>query len=110
MSSMPSEPPRQEAFDDYRQLTANGLKGGSLLFHYARLIELLYCLEKAEKLLENDEICGRDIRIHANPANREGVGVIEAPRGTLIHHYRWINTAFLKPSILSWPPGITIWP
>ena len=81
-------PQAQAAFDDYRQLTANGLKGGSLLFHYARLIELLYCLEKAEKLLENDEICGRDIRIHANPANREGVGVIEAPRGTLIHHYR----------------------
>ena len=78
----------QEVFDDYKQLTANGLKGGSLLFHYARLIELLYCLEKAERLLENDEICGRDIRIHANPTNREGVGVIEAPRGTLIHHYR----------------------
>jgi NAD-reducing hydrogenase large subunit len=81
-------PQAQEVFDDYKQLTANGLKGGSLLFHYARLIELLYCLEKAEKLLENEEICGRDIRIHANPANREGVGIIEAPRGTLIHHYR----------------------
>jgi len=81
-------PQAQEAFDDYRQLTANGIKGSSLIFHYARLIELLYCLEKAETLLEDDRICGRDIRISSNPANREGVGVIEAPRGTLIHHYR----------------------
>ncbi|WP_319408584.1 Ni/Fe hydrogenase subunit alpha [uncultured Desulfosarcina sp.] len=78
----------QAAFDDYRQRTANGLKGGSLFFHYARLIELLYCLEKAETLLEDERICGRDIRISSNPAHREGVGVIEAPRGTLIHHYR----------------------
>ena len=81
-------PQAQEAFDDYRQRTANGLKGGSLIFHYARLIELLYCLEKAEALLEDERICGRDIRISSNPANRQGVGVIEAPRGTLIHHYR----------------------
>jgi NAD-reducing hydrogenase large subunit len=81
-------PQAQEALDDYRQLTANGLKGGSLIFHYARLIELLYCLEKAETLLEDDRICGRDIRISSNPTNPEGVGVIEAPRGTLIHHYR----------------------
>ena len=49
---------------------------------------MLYCLERAENLLENDLICGRDIRTTADPSNREGVGVIEAPRGTLIHHYQ----------------------
>ena len=62
-------------------LSQNGLKGGTLLFHYARLIELLYCLEKAKKLLEDERICGGDIRTTADPSNREGVGVIEAPRG-----------------------------
>ena len=78
----------QQEFAYYQELCASGLKGSTLLYHYARLLELLYCLEKAEKLLKDDQICGRDIRITADPANREGVGVIEAPRGTLIHHYR----------------------
>ena len=78
----------QEELEYYHHLFQNGLKGGTLLFHYARLIELLYCLEKAENLLEDDLIRGRDIRTTADPSNREGVGVIEAPRGTLIHHYQ----------------------
>jgi len=78
----------QDEFEYYNHLSQNGLKGGSLIFHYARLIELLYCLEKAKKLLEDDRISGRDIRITSNPSTREGVGAIEAPRGTLIHHYQ----------------------
>ena len=83
-------PLAQQAFDDFKQMCVDGIKGGSLSFHYARLIELLFCLEKAEKLLQDDRIRGRDIRTTADPANREGVGVIEAPRGTLIHHY-WVD-------------------
>jgi NAD-reducing hydrogenase large subunit len=78
----------QEEFGYYYHLSENGIKGSILLFHYARLIELLYCLEKAEELLKDDLISGRDIRTTADPSNREGIGVIEAPRGTLIHHYQ----------------------
>ncbi|MDH3829709.1 MAG: nickel-dependent hydrogenase large subunit, partial [Desulfobacterales bacterium] len=78
----------QEEFGYYHHLSQNGVKGGTLIFHYARLIELLYCLEKAKKLLEDERICGGDIRTTADPSNREGIGVIEAPRGTLIHHYQ----------------------
>ena len=78
----------QQEFDYYQQLFENGLKGSTLLFHFTRLIELLYCLEKAEELLEDDLICSRDIRITSDPSNQEGIGAIEAPRGTLIHHYR----------------------
>jgi NAD-reducing hydrogenase large subunit len=81
-------PEAQRELDHYRQLTGEKLKGSTMLFHYARLIELLYCLEKAEELLKNDLISGRDIRTTADPSNREGIGVIEAPRGTLIHHYQ----------------------
>jgi NAD-reducing hydrogenase large subunit len=83
-----STPLAQAEFDYYRQLCANGHKGNILFFHLTRLIELLHCLEKAEKLLADSRICSRDVRTTANPSNREGVGVIEAPRGTLIHHYR----------------------
>jgi NAD-reducing hydrogenase large subunit len=70
----------------YRE-TAEGFKGGILLYHYARLVELLYALEKAQEILKDHRICGREIRTVGNPVNEEGVGIIEAPRGTLIHHY-----------------------
>jgi NAD-reducing hydrogenase large subunit len=63
-------------------------KGGILLFHYARLVELLYGLEKAESLLKDDRICGTETRAVGDPVNEEGVGIIEAPRGILIHHYQ----------------------
>jgi len=71
-------------------MTRDGLWGCTLLYHYTRLIELLNCLERAEEILKDERICGTEVRITTNPANAEGVGVIEAPRGTLIHHY-WVN-------------------
>jgi NAD-reducing hydrogenase large subunit len=62
---------------------------GSLFYHYARLIELIYALERIEQLLSEPDILSTDIRAYgpAGPHGR-GVGVIEAPRGTLVHDYR----------------------
>lgn len=71
----------------FRQWCGNGLKGASLLYHYARMIELLHCLEKARGLLADPRICDKEVRITAAPVAGQGVGIIEAPRGTLIHHY-----------------------
>jgi NAD-reducing hydrogenase large subunit len=85
-----STPEADEALITYRATAQGGLEGGTLMYHYARMIELLNCLERAEGLLKHKEICGRDIRITADPTQEEGVGVIEAPRGTLIHHY-WVD-------------------
>lgn len=59
----------------------------SLYYHYARLIELLYAVERAQQLIEDDEIVSKEVRVPVNRQAGEGVGVIEAPRGTLIHHY-----------------------
>lgn len=58
----------------------------TLAFHWARLIELLYAAERALKLSRDPETTSTEIR---NPPDkpREGVGVVEAARGTLIHHY-----------------------
>jgi len=58
------------------------------MYHYTRMIELLNCLERADALFKHPSICGNDIRITADPSREQGVGVIEAPRGTLIHHYQ----------------------
>jgi NAD-reducing hydrogenase large subunit len=83
-----STPQAEEEFQHFRKLSENGLNGCTLLYHYARLIEALNCLERAEHLLRDDGICSRDIRYTGQPVNEEGVGVVEAPRGTLIHHYQ----------------------
>jgi NAD-reducing hydrogenase large subunit len=71
----------------------------SFHFHYARLIELLHGLEKIEVLLNDPEILSKHVRSRANVNSLEGVGMIEAPRGVLLHHYKvneegaivWVN-------------------
>lgn len=71
----------------------------SFHYHYARLIEILYCVERMQQLLDDPEILSKHVRAIARPNCEEGVGVAEAPRGTLIHHYkiddhglmRWAN-------------------
>jgi NAD-reducing hydrogenase large subunit len=60
----------------------------SFHYHHARLIEILYCIERMEQLLNDPEILTKHVRAHARPNSFEGVGCCEAPRGTLIHHYR----------------------
>lgn len=58
--------------------------------HYARLIETLFAVERIEQLLADPGILDQRVRAVAGVNCLEGVGVIEAPRGTLIHHY-WVN-------------------
>ncbi len=57
-------------------------------FHYARLVETLYCIERMEMLLNEPDILSAHVRAHAGVNALEGVGIAEAPRGTLIHHYK----------------------
>jgi F420-non-reducing hydrogenase large subunit len=59
----------------------------TLLYNYARLIELLYNAEKAVELLKDPDITSTDIRVPVTPRAARGVGCVEAPRGTLIHDY-----------------------
>ena len=62
----------------------------AMYFHYARLIEVLYAAERIQELLNDDEIVSKEVRVKVDRKEGEGVGVIEAPRGTLIHHY-WVD-------------------
>lgn len=59
----------------------------TLLYHWARLIELLHNAEVAVALLKDPEITSRETRIPVTPRAARGIGVVEAPRGTLIHDY-----------------------
>lgn len=80
-------PKAEEEWVEYRALRRQAILSG-FHSHYARLIEILYALEKAEQILNNPQILDTHVRAYAAPNNHEGIGVIEAPRGTLIHHYR----------------------
>jgi NAD-reducing hydrogenase large subunit len=60
----------------------------SFHYHYARLIEILYALEKMEQILDDPAILSRHVRAYAGVNALEGVGIAEAPRGILIHHYK----------------------
>jgi NAD-reducing hydrogenase large subunit len=78
------------AEDARRELVAIGHGGpvhGSLAYHWARMVELLYVAEAIRELLHDEAISGTDLVSRGDP-RREGVGVVEAPRGTLFHHYQ----------------------
>lgn len=61
---------------------------GALLYHWARLIELLHSIEVIRDLLNDPELTGTDLIGDKGERVEEAVGVIEAPRGTLFHHYK----------------------
>ncbi|GHS89303.1 NADP oxidoreductase [Campylobacterota bacterium] len=91
-------PIADEEFAEFRAIE-RGPVLSSFYYHYARLIEIIYGLEKISELLTDEEILSPHIRAHAEPNRFEGVGMSEAPRGTLIHHYKidknglieWVN-------------------
>ncbi len=82
-------PLAQAEFLQFRSINGGKPVEGSLYYHYARMIELLYCLERIGELLEHKDILSHDLRtfppLQTMPS--QGVGVIEAPRGTLFHDY-----------------------
>lgn len=67
----------------------------TLAFHWARLIELLYATERALELVRDEEITSTNIR-NKPKAPGEGIGIVEAARGTLIHHYQLDERALTK--------------
>ncbi len=71
----------------FRALAPGRMVEGSMYYHYARLIEILHAVERVELLLNHPEIGGQDLIAETRELGTHGVGVIEAPRGTLFHHY-----------------------
>jgi F420-non-reducing hydrogenase large subunit len=79
-----------QADEEYKRMyeTLGGRPVNSTLaFHWARLVELLYAAERAVELATDSEITGTDLRKPVGEPG-EGVGVVEAARGTLYHHYK----------------------
>jgi len=71
----------------FKALNAGRPVENTLYYHYARLIEAVFALERVKVLLDDPDILSTDILNTRQDFTGEGVGVIEAPRGTLFHHY-----------------------
>jgi NAD-reducing hydrogenase large subunit len=78
-------------FTEYHQRFGKVVQS-SFHFHYARLVEIIYALERLEMLLAAPDILDTHVRARAEVNALEGVGIAEAPRGVLIHHYK-VNEA-----------------
>ncbi|MDI6807424.1 MAG: Ni/Fe hydrogenase subunit alpha [Candidatus Eisenbacteria bacterium] len=79
-------PLAQKEFEEFRKNFGRPAQL-TLLYHWARLIELLYNAENVVRLLNDPDITSTDIRIPVKPRAARGIGCTEAPRGTLIHDY-----------------------
>jgi NAD-reducing hydrogenase large subunit len=83
-----STPLAGEEFKLFRQIGGGKPVEGSLYYHYARLIEVLHALERIGELLDDPDILSKDVRTFPGAQLAgHGVGVLEAPRGTLLHDY-----------------------
>ncbi len=82
-------PLADEEFKLFRQINGGQPVEGSLYYHYARVIEVLYGLERIGQLLDDPDILSNNVRANMSLEKlpSQGVGVIEAPRGTLFHDY-----------------------
>jgi len=103
-----STPLANEEFKRFKALS-DGPVEPSLYMHYARLIEAIYAAERARQLLEDPDILSTDIRAQPKDLTGQGVGVIEAPRGTLFHHYRTDETGKLTKVNLIIATGHNNW-
>lgn len=79
-------PRAQEAYEEYVKLL-NKPVHHTLANHYARVVEMIQAAETVERLLNDPEITSDDLRTIPTETPKKGVGVVEAPRGTLLHHY-----------------------
>ncbi|MBX2964477.1 MAG: Ni/Fe hydrogenase subunit alpha [Cyclobacteriaceae bacterium] len=80
--------PRAEAErQEYIALSGQAINNSTMYTHWARLIELLHCAEVMDELLHDDELLSDDL-VREGVKRNEGIGIIEAPRGTLTHHYQ----------------------
>jgi NAD-reducing hydrogenase large subunit len=80
-------PLAQKEFEAYKAVTNGKPNHMSMHMHYARLIELLHAGEVIKDLLNDPDLQKNDL-VKKGTKQKEGVGIVEAPRGTLFHHYR----------------------
>jgi F420-non-reducing hydrogenase large subunit len=84
-------PKAQAAYEEFFKTLGGKPIHHTLANHWARVIEMLYAAERMEQLINDPEIVSPDVRRIPTTVPAEGIGVVEAPRGTLFHHYQTDN-------------------
>lgn len=80
-------PKAEAARQEFMAVTDGKPNSMTLAYHWARMIEVLHSAEKMEELLHDPDLQGEDLVVKGERRN-EGIGILEAPRGTLFHHYK----------------------
>ena len=81
-------PKAQAAYEEFYRVLGGKPVHHTLANHWARVIEMLQAAERMEQLINDPEITSPAVRRVPNTVPAEGIGVVEAPRGTLFHHYQ----------------------
>jgi len=97
--AMPT-PRAQEAFERYVEILGGRPVHHSLANHWARIIELIAAAEMMQELAADEAFVSPEIRTIPTAVPTEGIGVVEAPRGTLFHHYRTDDNGILTQANL----------
>jgi NAD-reducing hydrogenase large subunit len=77
-----------QELQEFRDRAGGRVATSSFFYHYARLVEILAAIEAIEQLVDDPDVVSSRVRAQAGINNLEGIGVSEAPRGTLFHHYK----------------------
>ncbi len=89
-------PLAQKAYDEYFTVLGGKPVHHTLANHYARVVEMIHAAERMVELLNDPEITSADVRVIPTNKPSVGVGVVEAPRGTLFHHYETDENGIIK--------------
>ena len=95
---------------EFKQL-ALGPVQSSFYYHHARLVDMLYGIEKIERILADPSILDKHVRAVAGVNRLEGAGQAEAPRGTLMHNYKVDENDLIiwaHPTYWLWPTNFMI--
>ena len=93
-------PLAQEAYEEMYSTLGGKPVHHTLANHWARVVELLYATERLKELAEDPELIDPNVRTLPTEVPREGVGVVEAPRGTLLHHFKTDSRGIIEQANL----------
>ena len=93
-------PKAQEAYEEFYETLGGKPIHHTLANHWARVIEMIYAAERMIELVEDPEIKSENIRVIPKTIPTVGIGAVEAPRGTLIHHYETDEKGIIKKANL----------
>jgi F420-non-reducing hydrogenase large subunit len=93
-------PEAQKAYEEYVAILGGKPVHHTLANHWARVIEMLQAAERLRELANDPGLTGTEIRTIPTATPKAGIGVVEAPRGTLIHHYETDDQGLIRKANL----------